>query len=290
MENKTKRIIVKILAFAILCAASTALNINTQQPTVINGSATENKADTNAETEKQNNVGINVSLPDIPEYSGLPFTEINNNIPFFTADELVTVAFEKYGSLDSKGRCTVAYANICKELMPTEKRGSVGMIKPSGWHTVKYDFINGKYLYNRCHLIGYQLAGENANSQNLITGTRYLNITAMLPFEDKVADYVYSTHNHVLYRVTPLFEGDNLLASGVLMEGYSVEDNGKGICYNVFCYNVQPGVVINYANGESYAKEETTESAYAIIPTLSLYILPSCVIGSGFAPAPASIV
>ena len=143
--------------------------------------------------------------------------------------------------------------------MPTEERGSIGMIKPSGWHTVRYDFVDGKYLYNRCHLIAYQLAGENANERNLITGTRYLNIETMLSFEGRVADYVLATNNHVLYRVTPFFDGDNLLATGVLMEGYSVEDNGKGICYNVFCYNVQPGVVINYANGDSYAEAEATE-------------------------------
>ena len=143
--------------------------------------------------------------------------------------------------------------------MPTEERGSIGMVKPSGWHTIKYDLVDGKYLYNRCHLIAYQLAGENANERNLITGTRYLNIETMLLFEGRVADYVLATNNHVLYRVTPFFDGDNLLVTGVLMEGYSVEDNGKGICYNVFCYNVQPGVVIDYANGDSYAEVEATE-------------------------------
>ncbi len=200
-----------------------------------------------------------ITLNDIPTYSGQPFVEINNNIPFFTTDDLTTNAFENYSPLDSQGRCGVAYANICRELMPTEERGSIGMIKPTGWHTVKYDFVEGKYLYNRCHLIAYQLAGENANELNLITGTRYLNAATMLQFEIKVGDYVKTTNNHVLYRVTPLFDGDNLLATGVLMEGYSVEDNGKGICYNVFCYNVQPGVVIDYATGDSYAEAETTE-------------------------------
>lgn len=150
------------------------------------------------------------------------------------------------------GRCGVAFANICIDIMPTEERGEIGMIKPSGWHTVKYDVVDGKYLYNRCHLIGYQLAGENANPKNLITGTRYLNVEGMLPFENEVADYVKESNNHVLYRVTPIFESDNLVASGVQMEAYSVEDNGEGICFNVFCYNVQPGIVIDYATGESY--------------------------------------
>ena len=211
-----------------------------------------------------------ISLADIPSYSGMPYIEINNNNPFFSSDEFVTYAFEKYSPLDSKSRCGVAYANICKEIMPTEERGSIGMVKPSGWNTVKYDFIEGKYLYNRCHLIAYQLAGENANVRNLITGTRYLNAVTMIQFENKVAQYVLATNNHVLYRVTPMFDGDNLVATGVLMEGYSVEDNGKGICYNVFCYNVQPGVIINYSNGESYAEVKTVEE-----PTIETTIAPA---------------
>ena len=178
--------------------------------------------------------------------------ELNDNVPNFTTREKNnTKAFENYHRLDALGRCGTAYANICKELMPTEKRGAIGMVKPSGWNTVKYDVVDGKYLYNRCHLIGFQLAGENANKKNLITGTRYLNVDGMLPFEDEVADYVKNTDHHVLYRVTPVFKGDNLVAEGVEMVAYSEEDNGKGICFHVFVYNVQPGVTIDYATGES---------------------------------------
>lgn len=192
------------------------------------------------------------NLKDHAAYNGEPYVELNDNVPNFTTREKNnTKAFENYHRLDALGRCDTAYANICKELMPTEKRGAIGMVKPSGWNTVKYDVVDGKYLYNRCHLIGFQLAGENANKKNLITGTRYLNVDGMLPFEDEVADYVKDTDHHVLYRVTPVFKGDNLVAEGVEMEAYSVEDKGKGICFHVFVYNVQPGVTIDYANGES---------------------------------------
>lgn len=194
-----------------------------------------------------------VTMPDsIPEYSGNPYIIVNDNIPFFTDGDITTTSFENYGELDSLGRCTVAYANVGKDIMPTEKRGSIGSVKPTGWQTAKYDCVDGKYLYNRCHLIGYQLTAENANKNNLITGTRYLNVDGMLPFENMVADYIKETDNHVLYRVTPLFEGDNLVASGVLMEAKSVEDNGEGILFNVYCYNVQPGIVIDYATGDSH--------------------------------------
>lgn len=187
------------------------------------------------------------------EYTGKAYCDVNKGIPYFTAAEKgKTYGFENYSRLDKLGRCGVAYVNVCKELMPTQKRGEIGSVKPSGWHTVKYnDLIDGNYLYNRCHLVGYQLAGENANVRNLITGTRYLNVEGMLPFENKVADYVEKTGNHVLYRVTPKFTGDNLVADGVLMEAWSVEDSGKGICFNVFCYNVQPGITINYLTGDS---------------------------------------
>ena len=192
------------------------------------------------------------SLSDVPAYSGKAYTSVNGNVPYFTAAELTTQSFELYSDLDSLGRCGVTYACIGQDLMPTEERGSIGMVKPTGWHTVRYDdLVDGKYLYNRCHLIGYQLTGENANTKNLITGTRYLNIEGMLPFENMVADYIQETNNHVLYRVTPIFEGDNLVADGVLMEGYSVEDKGSGISYCVFAYNVQPGIEIDYATGES---------------------------------------
>ena len=201
-----------------------------------------------------------VSLDAIPAYDGKAYVAINNNEPFFTDSDMTTTAFENYSDLDSLGRCGVAYANICKDIMPTEERGKIGMIKPSGWHTVKYDVIKDRYLYNRCHLIGYQLAGENANPKNLITGTRYLNVEGMLPFENLVADYVNNTGNHVLYRVTPMFSDSNLVANGVLIEAKSVEDNGGGILFNVYCYNVQPGVGINYENGDSWL-DGTTGSA-----------------------------
>lgn len=193
-----------------------------------------------------------VSISDIPAYDGSgAYVAINNNIPYFTEADYTTTAFENYSALDSLGRCGVAYANVCQEIMPTEGRGSIGQVKPTGWHTVKYDFVDGKYLYNRCHLIGYQLSAENANTKNLITGTRSLNVDGMLPFENMVADYVKETKNHVLYRVTPIFNGNNLVATGVLMEALSIEDKGDGICFNVFCYNVQPGVTIDYATGDS---------------------------------------
>ena len=188
---------------------------------------------------------------EIPQYAGAPYTEIHNNVPFFTDEELTDQSFETYSPLDDLGRCGVAFACVGRDLMPTEDRSSIGQVKPSGWHLVKYDCVDGKYLYNRCHLIGYQLTAENANERNLITGTRYLNIEGMLPFENQVADYVQQTGNHVLYRATPIFEGANLLASGVLMVGYSVEDNGTGICFCVYAFNIQPGVQIDYATGES---------------------------------------
>lgn len=194
------------------------------------------------------------TLDSIPAFSDSPYVELNGNVPLFSTTEKINhAAFETYSDLDSLGRCGVAFANICKEIMPTEERGSIGMVKPSGWQTVKYTgVVDGNYLYNRCHLIGYQLAGENANENNLITGTRYLNVQGMLPFENEIADYIKEySKRHVLYRVTPIFEGDSLVASGVQMEAYSVEDNGNGICFNVYCYNVQPDIAIDYSNGNS---------------------------------------
>lgn len=187
----------------------------------------------------------------IPVYSGKDYVAVNDNIPFFDDSDNTTTPFEKYSPLDNLGRCGCAYANVCREIMPTTERGEIGQVKPTGWHTVKYEAVDGKYLYNRSHLIGYQLSGENANEKNLITGTRYFNACIMLPFENMVADYVKETNNHVLYRVTPVFDGDNLVAKGVLMEALSVEDKGDGICFNVFCYNIQPGITIDYKTGES---------------------------------------
>lgn len=200
--------------------------------------------------------GIIESVSDIPEFSGEPFVVINGNQPEFTSEDMVTESYEYYSELDSLGRCGVAMACVGVDIMPTEERGSIGQVKPTGWHLVKYDCVDGKYLYNRCHLIGYQLTGENANTKNLITGTRYLNTQGMLPFENMIADYVKETENHVIYRVTPVFSENNLLASGVKLEAKSVEDQGDGICFNVYVYNVQPDIVIDYSNGNSYFKAE----------------------------------
>ena len=201
-----------------------------------------------------------ITLNNLPAYSGEAYVELNDNVPSFSKKDMTSKSFEKYSELDDLGRCGVAYANVCSETMPTEERGNIGMIKPSGWQTVKYDNVDGKYPYNRCHLIGYQLTAENANEKNLITGTRYLNIEGMLLFENMVADYIDETDNHVLYRVTPIFRGDNLLASGVQMEAYSVEDKGKGVSFNVYCYNVQPGIEINYSDGTSRLADGTIAS------------------------------
>lgn len=197
---------------------------------------------------------IKYDISDIDKFTGYNYIELNGNIPVF--EEIDTSkSFEEYSELDSLGRAGSAFANIGVDLMPTEKRGSIGMIKPSGWHTIKYDIVDGKYLYNRCHLIGYQLTGENANPKNLITCTRQMNIKGMLDFENKVADYIKSTSNHVLYRVTPVYKNDNLLATGVIIEAKSVEDNGEGILFNVFVYNIQNGIEIDYKTGESSLKK-----------------------------------
>lgn len=196
----------------------------------------------------------------IPKFDGEnPYVIVNGNKPYFPESMYKTRAYESYGKLDALGRCTTAVANIGSELMPTEERGSIGSVKPTGWVTAKYDFVDGKYLYNRCHLIGFQLTGENANKKNLITGTRYMNTEGMLPFENMVADYIKETDNHVLYRVTPIFVDSELVARGVLMEGYSVEDNGEGISFCVFCYNNQPQVEIDYQTGESWPAKTREE-------------------------------
>lgn len=191
------------------------------------------------------------SIDDIPPFSGQPYVVIHDNLPLFSQAEKRSDAYEHYSQLDIYGRCGYAMACIGPELMPDEERGSIGQVKPTGWHTVKYDHIDGKYLYNRCHLIGYQLTGENANEKNLITGTRYMNVEGMLPFENMVADYIKETGNHVLYRATPFFEGTEAVARGVILEAVSIEDNGDGICFHVFVYNNQPGVAIDYATGNS---------------------------------------
>lgn len=229
------------------CTASTDSNNSNNTGISIN----ENNDNT---TNTESNIN---SISDIPAYSGSPYVIINNNKPNFNDSELTTTSFEKYSPLDNLGRCGVAYANIGTDLMPTEERESISSVKPSGWQNVKYDIVSGKYLYNRCHLIGYQLTAENANELNLITGTRYLNVDGMLPFENMVADYIKETNNHVLYRVTPIYDGNNLVATGVQIEAKSVEDNGEGIEFNIFVYNVQPGITIDYATGASSLSNES---------------------------------
>ena len=230
---------------------------------------------------------VNYDLSNVPDYDGKAYIELNGNVPEFSESEKTySESFEEYGKLDSLGRCTYAVSCIGKDLMPTEKRGSIGSVKPSGWHISKYDFVDGKYLYNRCHLIGYQLTAENANERNLITGTRYLNVDGMLPFENDVADYIEITNNHVYYKVTPIFEGNNLVANGVQMQAYSVEDNGQGISFNVYCYNVQPGVAIDYATGDnqtvasssitSTSSDEADKKTYIVNTKTKKFHNPDC--------------
>lgn len=276
-------VLLVLVLFAVLSCCNFRENAKlTTQPSFNQTIATK----VHSELEKTPNYvqQTNKSFSDynIPSYSQQPFMVLNNNIPWFEDSDKIAVAFERYCELDQLGRCGTAFVCVCKNTMPTEERGEIGNIKPSGWHTIKYDIVDGKYLYNRCHLVGYQLSGENANSQNLITGTRYLNVEGMLYFENIVADYVESTNNHVLYRVTPVFEGDNLLANGVIIEAYSVEDNGEGICFNVFCYNVQPGITIDYSTGESqlavpstkYSIEDSTK--YIVNINTTKFHYPSC--------------
>lgn len=244
-RNKTMTAAMALVAlFMGMAVGRVGQNIETQP--------NDTKYQAEEQAQQENTLQLTDNL-EIPVYAGQPYTVIKDNVPDFTEEEKsCTDAFEYYGDLDTLGRCTVTFANVCPQTQPTEKRGTIGQVRPSGWHTVKYnDLIDGNYLYNRCHLIGYQLTGENANVSNLITGTRYLNVEGMLPFEDMVDDYVDETGNHVLYRVTPIFKGDELVARGVRMEAWSVEDAGTGICFDVFCYNVQPGIVIDYATGDS---------------------------------------
>ena len=225
------------------------------------------------------------SYGSIPAYSGSPYVAVNDNIPFFTDEELTTQSFETYSELDSLGRCGVAYACIGQDLMPTEDRESISEVTPSGWNNKEYDFVDGGWLYNRCHLIGFQLTGENANEKNLITGTRSMNVDGMLLFENMTADYIKETGNHVMYRVTPVFEGDELVPRGVLMEGKSVEDNGEGILFNVFVYNVQSGVEIDYMTGDSKlteaggsesSEQDSAEGEYILNTNTKKFHLPDC--------------
>lgn len=210
--------------------------------------------------ERPQEDAVTITIDEVPVYSGDPYVVINDNEPSFSSEELESDSYESYGELDDLGRCTIAFANLSSELMPQGERGSIGQVKPSGWQTVRYDSVDGKYLYNRCHLIGWQLSGENANERNLITGTRYMNTEGMLPFENMVADYIKETDGHVLYRVTPIFVEDELVARGVQMEAYSIEDAGASICFNVFVYNVQPGIEIDYSDGNSRLSETVDES------------------------------
>ncbi len=224
------------------------------------------------------------SLSAVESYSSEPYIEVNGNIPYFTQDELTTESFESYSPRDILGRCGTAFACVGVDLMPTKERESISSVKPAGWRISKYDFIDGKYLYNRCHLIAYQLTGENANEENLITGTRYLNVDGMLTFEEKVGNYVRETNNHVMYRVTPIFSGNELIARGVLMEAYSVEDSGAGICFCIYAYNVQPNVWINYTDGDNHLSDTsdiTVESShgtttYILNVNTKKYHLPTC--------------
>ncbi len=237
MKQQVMRIAALLCALVLLCCGCTTGGAVTQ-------TTTASLSD------------VLISANDVPAYSEEPYIELNGNVPQFNEAQLVTEAFETYAPLDFMGRCGTAMACVGREIMPTEERGEIGQVKPTGWHTVKYDIVDGKYLYNRCHLIGYQLTGENANERNLITGTRYLNVEGMLPFENEVAEYVKETGNHVMYRVKPVFRGTNLLAHGVQMEAKSVEDNGAGVSFNVYVYNAQPGVYIDYVTGESQLRDK----------------------------------
>ena len=261
MKNKLKILSLFLAAtiFASACGTeATALQTMSAERTEQFREAIRNVAESIAEEktvspEQEKRTDANEQAEVTQSYIGSPYCVLDGNKPDFPDADKTTEAFESYSDLDSLGRCGVAYANICKELMPTEKRGEIGMIKPTGWHTVRYDdIIQDKYLYNRCHLIGFQLAGENANEKNLVTGTRYMNVDGMLPFENMVADYVQETNHHVLYRVTPVFEGNDLVCRGVEMEAYSVEDHGEDVSFHVFVYNVQPGIEIDYATGDSH--------------------------------------
>ena len=242
-------------------------------------SVTESTAGPSSETSKAPAAEKVFTLETLPEFSGEPYALLNGNEPSFSEDEYDATPFEYYQALDDLGRCQCAYACVGPETMPTEGRGSIGMVKPTGWQTVRYDIIEGKYLYNRCHLIGYQLTAENANERNLITGTRYLNIEGMLPFENMVADYIKETGHHVLYRVTPRFKGDELVARGVEMEAVSVEDQGSGISFHIYAYNVQPDVIIDYSTGKSRLTVEGNdkiEREYVLNTARKTFHLPDC--------------
>lgn len=228
------------------------------------------------------------SVMTVPVFADAPYVAINENKPEFSEDDYTVEAYEHYGDLDKLGRCTRAMACVGVELMPTEERESISSVKPSGWVQAQYDIVDGKSLYNRCHLIGFQLTGENANECNLITGTRYMNVEGMLPFENMIADYIKETLNHVLYRVTPVYDGTNLVARGVQLEALSMEDDGDGICFNVYVYNNQPGIVIDYADGTSRLEEmapinstmQTGDNTYILNTNSKKFHLITCAQGN----------
>lgn len=261
--NKVRHITAAMLLVTLLLFSGCSQDMDQLSQDMVRMASEGSRQDQMAFSGTGQGTASPMELDSIPAYSGTPYVALENNQPAFTEEELTEESFEKYSPLDALGRCGTAYANIGRDLMPTEKRGSIGQVKPSGWQTVKYDGVDGKYLYNRCHLIGYQLSGENANERNLITGTRYLNVEGMLPFENMVADYVKETKNHVLYRVTPVYQGEDMVAEGVLMEGYSVEDRGEGVCFFIYAYNVQPGIQIDYASGYSRLEQEQNSVPYS---------------------------
>ncbi|MCF0259679.1 MAG: DNA/RNA non-specific endonuclease [Erysipelotrichaceae bacterium] len=263
-----KKVPALLLCLSLTACGSAGKTAQTPaQSSVPAQSTPKEEAKTEDSTKKEtDDPVVSLKVSDIPAYSNQPYVTMNSNKPYFSDDELTVLSYESYASLDKLGRVAWAMASLDKSLMPTESRSSINGVKPTGWNSDKYDFIDGNNLYNRCHLIGFQLSGENANDRNLMTGTRYMNTEGMLPFENKLADYIKSTGNHVIYRVTPLFEGDNLVASGVLMEAKSVEDKGKGIEFNVYCYNVQPGVEIDYKTGSSKAAAAPVKTETAAVP------------------------
>lgn len=288
MKSFTKRTLIHAVAFAtlllVLCSGCGTPSTPVVMPPADYPPAITAPDDSSPLHGESAQETVNV-LSDIPEYDGNAYMSLSDS-PSFSEEEINANAFEYYSDLDALGRCGAAFANVCRETMPTAPRESISSVTPSGWVNAQYDFVDGGYIYNRCHLIGFQLTAENANEKNLITGTRYLNIEGMLPFENMVADYVQETGNHVLYRVTPVFKGDNLVASGVQMEGWSVEDEGAGICFDVYCHNVQPGAEIDYVTGETKAAEiavasnDNTEdekaSTYVLNTNTKKFHLPSC--------------
>lgn len=278
---KYNAIVACLLALALVFAGCDAPSVETEESSAVITTVetvettdtieAESSEKTSTETEKTPEAIFNpenlstspLDLSSIPAYSDKPYAEVNGNLPFFAESEITAVAYESYSALDVLGRCGAAIACCGKETMPAanEERGNISSITPTGWVQAKYICVSGQSLYNRCHLIAWQLSAENANAKNLISGTRYLNADGMIPFENMVADYIKETGNHVMYRVTPIFEGNDLLASGVQLEAYSVEDGGEGVCFNVYCYNVQPFIIIDYATGSSSFDEAAFEAS-----------------------------